>query len=1104
MKSRQELDEEKALQLRKEKFRVAQGKTVEGGIENSFQARFPALDSSFWKVFYEACASGRQWVNQRSLLISYSLPQTINSKDIFGETMMTLAAQHGRVPVLTVLLGIKGDPWCTNQKGWSAVTIAALQNHVHVLQLFASNNIRLDLPDNRLGYTPAHFVVQVHNASILRLLHELRADLTIPAKNACGYTLLHTAAEVAADECLIYLLKKKLIPIDSRDTNGESACCKAARHNHNSTLQILLDHGASFSLENTQRDTVADRNILKGHLNKFVMDHTVVTDYTRVSECENVKVYVRARPCADASEPFDGMFERKKDTPKNIAIKTNLNMVNMHLALTMLIFWTQTTQEEVFVSTSKPLVEYALRGINSCCFAYGQTGSGKTFSLRHSLIKTSIFGESGEKDGIIPRCTDFLFDTIERNQYIDHSNKPEITLVVSFLEIYCDRLRDLGREYVQKTGRLVSSQQSSTADWYLKQKAVKHTDSSVSLLSSHSAKDEVKFDYERENLEIHEDAQGQVFVKDLSMIEVTRREEVNVIVQMGLKLRSTHETKMNAVSSRSHTVFSIHVFQHDPTTNEVISGTLNLVDLAGSERLKKSESDGQRLKEALHINSSLSAVGKVVMSLDPESRFNYIPYRDSKLTRLLQNSIGGNSFTILIATIHPMKEHYEECLSTLQFANRCRTVQNQPRVNYINQSVIEKDRRIRKLQDEIAILKRKLEVFKSEQNQRMGTILRELGYEVSGFTEEGNVRLTDGTLVIATEETILDLQGNPITLTIKNEPATSPTKRRASHSDHGRNLELRRTIGNLILLEFLRKERDYLRQKADDVKGAVVQAQVELKKEKDEMLRQLQAQKRHVARLEAELVQKDEALVRIQAQGESKHLKDIQHILQHNQALQRPIAQPPCVIVAKTTSTYTLPEDFTHRAFMLEKSKEGDIALVKEHYECLLNRKKQELVDLTKQWNEQQEQSKTINETLKQEMTELYQYTTRLYQASQLHIERKDVQWPKPILTNMTKLRYFRSLLGSDAIVQTQRAKQPIKRSVSRPVSAPARRPSSAGYALAFRGRVQSQEEHQQDKPEIDDELDTLRAQLQREMQKNRELRAINASLQRQSNKYKH
>lgn len=114
-----------------------------------------------------------------------------------------------------------------------------------------------------------------------------------------------------------------------------------------------------------------------------------------------------------------------------------------------------------------------------------------------------------------------------------------------------------------------------------------------------------------QNLEIREDAFGNVFVKDLSVIPVTTPEEVITIVQMGFRLRATHETKMNAVSSRSHTVFTMTVVQKDRATGETVTGMLNLVDLAGSERLTKSESEGQRLREALSINSSLSALGKV-------------------------------------------------------------------------------------------------------------------------------------------------------------------------------------------------------------------------------------------------------------------------------------------------------------------------------------------------------------------------------------------------------------------------------------------------------------------------------------------------------------
>ena len=164
---------------------------------------------------------------------------------------------------------------------------------------------------------------------------------------------------------------------------------------------------------------------------------------------------------------------------------------------------------------------------------------------------------------------------------------------------------------------------------------------------------------------------------------------------------------MNANSSRSHTVFTITVLQRDKITGEAVTGMLNLVDLAGSERLKKSESVGIRLKEALHINTSLTALGKVIMALDPSVENSHIPYRDSKLTRILQNSLGGNSFTTLIATIHPAARYYEECLSSLQFANRCRNVRNNPRVNYV-EDTDDKDRKIRKLMEELGNLRNKV------------------------------------------------------------------------------------------------------------------------------------------------------------------------------------------------------------------------------------------------------------------------------------------------------------------------------------------------------------------------------------------------------------
>ena len=139
-------------------------------------------------------------------------------------------------------------------------------------------------------------------------------------------------------------------------------------------------------------------------------------------------------------------------------------------------------------------------------------------------------------------------------------------------------------------------------------------------------------DYYNQDLRIHEDLAGNVFVKDLSVIPVSTPEEVLTIVQMGFKLRATHETKMNAVSSRSHTVFTLTIVQKDHRTGDTITGMLNLVDLAGSERLDKSESKGQRMREALSITRH-SQLRKVIMALDPtiEGR-HHVPYRDSKLT----------------------------------------------------------------------------------------------------------------------------------------------------------------------------------------------------------------------------------------------------------------------------------------------------------------------------------------------------------------------------------------------------------------------------------------------------------------------------------------
>ncbi|KAF1336588.1 Kinesin-like protein, partial [Globisporangium splendens] len=329
-----------------------------------------------------------------------------------------------------------------------------------------------------------------------------------------------------------------------------------------------------------------------------------------------------------------------------------------------------------------------------------------------------------------------------------------------------------------------------------------------------------EYDYEKANFEIHEDAQGNVFMKDLAMVTVSSREEVDALVQSGLKLCATHETKMDAVSSRSHTVFTIRIFQQK--TGEVIYGMLNMVDLAGSERLKKSESDSQRLKEALHINSSLSAVGKVVMSLDPESGYNYIPYRGSKLTRLLQNSIGEERQ--LLYDLDRDDSPHEGAL-------------RRPRVNHINGSVADKDRRIRKLQDELSVLRRQLEGLRTEYNNKFVLTLNELGFDAEEITETGDIKFAASLeIVLRSMDAVLLLR---IFLQLGKLRISRSSRRREKRMD-------------------------------------------EAKKDKEASRKALTDQRRRTAVLEDNLVQKTKEYERALASEEAKHRAEIKELLSRN------------------------------------------------------------------------------------------------------------------------------------------------------------------------------------------------------------------------------
>ena len=285
------------------------------------------------------------------------------------------------------------------------------------------------------------------------------------------------------------------------------------------------------------------------------------------------------------------------------------------------IFDLATSQSEVFEFIGQPVVSDVLSGYNGTVFAYGQTGSGKTFSM----MGVDVYDP--QKRGIIPRAAASIFSTVHNTD-----SEVEFILRCSMLEIYKETLRDLLAPEVV-------------------------------------------------DLRIKEDPHRGIYVQGLTEVFVTSEEEMLEVIAIGEQMRTVSATKCNAVSSRSHQLFLLEVKQRFPNDSEK-RGILNLVDLAGSEKVNHSGVTGNNLQEAKKINLSLSALGNVIHSLMIGS--DHIPYRDSKLTRLLQESLSGNYKTTLLVALSPCSRHFDETFSSLKFAQRAKHIKTKASVNLKN------------------------------------------------------------------------------------------------------------------------------------------------------------------------------------------------------------------------------------------------------------------------------------------------------------------------------------------------------------------------------------------------------------------------------------
>ncbi|KAI3980525.1 hypothetical protein MKX01_025090, partial [Papaver californicum] len=310
----------------------------------------------------------------------------------------------------------------------------------------------------------------------------------------------------------------------------------------------------------------------------------------------------------------------------------------------------------MFEECVAPLVDGLFQGYNATVLAYGQTGSGKTYTM-------GTGSKDDSQSGLIPQVMNALFRKIETLKH-----ESEFQLNVSFIEILKEEVHDL----LDST----SLCKSETAN-------------------GHAGK---VMSPGKSPIQIRESSNGVITLAGSTEVGVSTLKEMAACLEQGSLSRATGSTNMNNQSSRSHAIFTITLEQirkpkpaspgdtnqYEDMSEEYLCAKLHLVDLAGSERAKRTGSDGLRFKEGVHINKGLLALGNVISALGDEKKRKegaHVPYRDSKLTRLLQDSLGGNSRTVMIACISPADINVEETLNTLKYANRARNIQNKPIVN---------------------------------------------------------------------------------------------------------------------------------------------------------------------------------------------------------------------------------------------------------------------------------------------------------------------------------------------------------------------------------------------------------------------------------------
>ena len=423
------------------------------------------------------------------------------------------------------------------------------------------------------------------------------------------------------------------------------------------------------------------------------------------SEC--VKVAIRVRP----------MNKREKEQNSRLCVQVDKDNNTVSVISDKnesktfpfdYVYPMETTQREVYDQVAFPIVDSIFQGYNGTIFAYGQTGCGKTFTMMGIITDPQL-------RGVIPNAFDHIFGFIKTE-----GESRKFFLRCSFVEIYNEEVRD--------------------------------------LLGNKDKK-----------LDIREDPKKGTFLKDLTYVTIKNPADIDKSLDTGNKNRHVGATSMNDQSSRSHSLFTVYLEIEEKGENNnsrIKSGKLNLVDLAGSERVGKTNATGQTFDEGKKINLSLTALGSVIDALSQNRK--YVPYKDSKLTRLLADSLGGNTKTVMFANISPASYNYDETLGTLRYASRAKLIKNAPVVNEDP-----KDALLRKYEEEIKALKEKLanggnindvleEVSEESDDGDDAEVEEENKQIVKNFKKKKSVYLGDDPEKIALMAKIAELEKNLI------------------------------------------------------------------------------------------------------------------------------------------------------------------------------------------------------------------------------------------------------------------------------------------------------------------------------------------------------